>query len=288
MGNLMAIIGGSGIKDSPLFEKVKWKSIDTGFSNGFGNGSVEYQENNGITFIPRHGNEIRYGPSKTQYGANLIAAKLLGAEVVIATSCVGSLARDIKPGDLVFPDDYVDETGRDDNLYGKGLVVHANPRPAFSEELRAIMIEEILKFRKQGSNLRYGDRATTYVCIPGDRFGTDAEGRKRRRYADIVGMTICPEASMAMQLGLHYAVVAFSVDSDFDARHVNTLRVMNELSQPDKVPAFISRVVEKVKKHDFPDKLYQLEGNIIPGNIKGISNPNLRKFAEGLVSKYCS
>ena len=79
----VAIIGGSGVKDSPAFEGLEWKVLETGVSNGVGDGVVEYQEGNGVIFIPRHGldkdehhpKDTRYGPSVTQYGANLVAAK---------------------------------------------------------------------------------------------------------------------------------------------------------------------------------------------------------------------
>src|SRR3989338_2528635 len=88
----VAIIGGSGVKDSPAFEGLEWKVFETGVSNGVGDGVVEYQEGNGVIFIPRHGRHPNnYGPSVTQYGANLVATKMLGANVVIATSAVGSL-----------------------------------------------------------------------------------------------------------------------------------------------------------------------------------------------------
>ncbi|MBS3165741.1 hypothetical protein J4444_01335 [Candidatus Woesearchaeota archaeon] len=97
MGKI-AIIGGSGIKDSPQFKDIEWQSFDTKYSNGWGDGVVDYQENESVIFIPRHGRDetCRYGPSRTQYGANLITAKELGATVVVAISAVGSLQRILK------------------------------------------------------------------------------------------------------------------------------------------------------------------------------------------------
>ena len=93
--NKIAIIGGSGVKDAPTFKNNEWKLVDTFYSNGFGDGKVEYQESDEVIFIPRHGHTKNFGPSRTQYGANLIAAKALGAKVVIATSAVGSLWKEI-------------------------------------------------------------------------------------------------------------------------------------------------------------------------------------------------
>ncbi len=292
--NIVAVIGGSGVHDSPVFRDTKWQVIDTEYvepeflscSTMTDRGKVWYQKGDGVIFIPRHGYEIRYGPSITQYAANLIAAKELGADIVIATSAVGSLHGDqILVEDLVIPDDYIDESGRNDNLFGKGIVIHANPRPAFSPLVRGILIEEA----RTGKYFKYVHDRGTYVTIPGDRFGTTAEGKRRATYADIVGMTVCPEAAMAMQLGMHYACAAFPVDVDTDANHEGqTLAVMQRLSTPDKVPAYIARVVENARTLELPDRLPQLRGNIIPGNSDWIENNYLRKVAIDLTAKYCS
>ena len=291
----VAIIGGSGVKDSPAFEGLEWKVLETGILTTEGDGVVEYQEGEGVIFIPRHGldkdehhpRDTRYGPSVTQYGANLVAAKMLGANVIIATSAVGSLRPYIKVGSLVVPNSYVDESGRNDNLFGVGIVIHANPRPAFSTGLRAILLEE-------GTNGDYftavcrGDEA--YVTIPGDRFGTGAEGKKRAEYADIVGMTACPEASMAMQLNMHYAIAAFVVDMDSDANHEGgTVEVMRRLSAPERVPAYVAAVIERAKEFaETAGPLPNLEGNIIPGDTARITNLNLKRIADELIRTYCN
>lgn len=281
----LAIIGGSGIKDNPEFKGADWQTLDTRFSNGHGDGVVEYQESDGVIFIPRHGRDetVRYSPNMTPYGANLIAAKKLGATTVVAFSCVGSLKEGIPVGTLVIPDDYIDESGRDDNLFGVGLVVHANPIPPFSEGLRRILIDEggdVFSF------LRAYD-TNVYVTIPGDRFGTFAEGNRRSRYADVVGMTLSPEASMAMQLGLHYACAAFVVDVNIDANHDGgTLKVMKELEPA--VQAYVRALIPPAKEFARdPLKLEQLAGNLIPGKLERIENQFLREIARELVEKYC-
>ncbi|MBI5072344.1 MTAP family purine nucleoside phosphorylase [Candidatus Woesearchaeota archaeon] len=292
--NLVAVIGGSGVHDSPAFQDAVWKKINTRLvesefladSCSEDGGFVEYQQGEGVIFIPRHGYTVRYGPSKTQYKANILAAKMLGADIIIATSAVGSLHGErIRVEDLVIPDDYIDESRRDDNFFGQGIVVHANPRPAFSPELRELLIDEA----KTGNYFQAIHDSGTYVVIPGDRFGTSVEGKKRAAYADIVGMTVCPEAALALQLGMHYACAAFPVDIDTDANHEGqTLAVMQRLSAPEKVPAYVTAVVRRAQTLELPDLLHQLQGNIIPGNVEHIANPHLRIVAEGLVKKYCS
>ena len=176
MGKVV-VLGGSGIHDSPAFENLEQKTIETEVSNGYGYGIVPYQERiDGVIFIPRHGNgKETYSPSRTQYAANLVAAKMLGAKVVIATSAVGSLKNDINIKSLVIPKSYIDETGRDDNLFGIGIVIHANPTPAFSEEIRQILYKEATKDPDCFTKIHPGG---IYITIPGDRFGTSAEGKK--------------------------------------------------------------------------------------------------------------
>ncbi len=279
----LAIIGGSGIKDSPEFKDAKWLAFGTQHSNGFGDGVVEYQESGGVIFIPRHGRDetLRYSPSRTQYGANLIAARYLGATTVVGFSCVGSLKESIRVGSLVIPHDYIDESGRNDNLFGVGLVVHANPIPPFSEGLQRILVDG-------GHGLFPNVHDTgVYVTIPGDRFGTAAEGKKRAGYADIIGMTLSPEASMAMQLGLHYACAAFVVDMNTDANHEGgTLAVMKGLEPA--VQAYVHALLQPAKEFACdPPKLEQLAGNLIQGRLKRIENSHLREIARELVEKYC-
>ncbi len=296
MGKI-AIIGGSGVTDSPGFKDAEWKKINTDYDNGFGGkGIVFYMERaDGVIFIPRHGKHTseaeifdypnKFGPSKTQYGANLLAALALGADRIMGTTAVGSLNDLWNVGKVVILEDYIDETGRQSNLYGKGIVVHTNPRPAFSESVRDKLIESV----KENPNLEYCIGGTC-VIIPGDRFGTKAEGIKRRLYADLVGMTLCPEASMAMELGIHYASMAFIVDMDDDANHEgSTLEVMKDLSQPQKVPFTLETAIKKLSS--LPEELPllpQLKGNIIPDNTYFIENKILSERAKYLVENYCN
>ena len=255
-------------------------------------GEVEYQESDdGVIFIPRHGHTTRYGPSCTQYQENLLAAWMLGARVVLGMSAVGSLQEKINTRHVVIPDDYVDEKGMSDNIWGEGLVVHTAPGPAFDHRLRRMLMLSGLDYQIDGTMVFHDEG--TYVTIPGDRFGTAAEGRKRSQYADIVGMNCSPEAAMAMQMGLHYALAAFVVDSDHDANHEGaTLEVMKWFSDPKRVPRYISMVINNAKRYAQELKLLpQLEGNIIfngdMDDLNRIENPNLRRVAEEIVETYC-
>jgi len=298
MGKL-AIIGGSGIQDDPQFHDAAWTRFDSQlvmeYYNGFGDGFVDCRVSDDLIFIPRHGRDtddsVRYGPSRTQYAANLIAAKMLGATAVVAFSAVGSLRGEkIHVKDLVVPDTYNDQSGRDNNLFGIGFVVHHAGVPAFSKELCDLLSDVGRDLVGEGENRFHClHRSGTYVCIPGDRFGTQAEGYVRAQQgADVVGMTLCPEASMAIQLDLPYACVALPVDLDLDANHErSTLRVMGELGPV--VQEYIRRLVPPARAFaEQEHRLPQLEGGIIAQRFDRILNPYLHQFAHELQAKYCT
>ena len=313
---LVAVIGGSGVSDCPIFDS-DWTTIETGYSNGHGSGRVWYKKNNDVIFISRHGYkddsiDETFGPCRTQYAANLIAIRMIAARekkpvVVIATSAVGILndrsthshttelhgrtgiaqtivgeRYSLELPSLVVPDDVIDESLRDPNLYGIGAVTHFNPRPPFSTRLREIILKEARTLNTAGRV----DEKATYVCITGDGFGTTAEGKKRGMYGDLVGMTVCPEAPMAIQLGLHYAVMCFPVDKDTDAKHDQTLSWMRKYSEPAVVPALLARVIPEAQKFADEDPfLEQLKGNIIFGDLTRITNEALQESMKELKRK---
>jgi purine nucleoside phosphorylase len=286
----VVVIGGSGtIKDNPMLADAPWKTFRTCITSPMfseWDGVVPYQETDDLVFIPRHGGENgtkRYGPSKTQYLANIVAARMLGS-VVIATSAVGSLQEAIEVESLVVPTSWVDESLRNPNLWGTGIITHINPRPAFSPELSRILVEEA------GESFNGVHNQGTYVTIPGDLFGTEGEGKKRAHYADIVGQTLNPEGNFALQVGLPYALAAFIVDNDTDANHeLGTLEVMERLSTPERVPAFLQRVIERAipLARDPPTLDQQIKGNIIVDDLKLIPDSGyLRTIAGHIIATY--
>ncbi|MFH1440034.1 MAG: hypothetical protein ABIG89_05685 [Candidatus Woesearchaeota archaeon] len=296
----IAIIGGSGVVELPQLKYAPIKKFNTKFQKeadstfleraasrwfgALGPGVVEYQEVDDIIFIKRHGFTKGYAPSETQYIANLIAAKMLGAEIVIGTTAVGSLHKDrICVEDLVVPHTYIDETqGRVINPFGSKLVPHANRWPTFSEGLRKILIDCA---KESDDCFEEVHEQGTYVCIPGDSFGTEGEHNKRKQYADIVGMTIFPEA-LAFLFGMPYASAAFVVDLDKDASHEHGTRaIMRKMSEPHRVPAYMQRVINKTRifvsnlDNIKKDISIQLVGNIIDYCPEKIENKYLRHIA---------
>ncbi len=280
----IVLLGGSGIGDAIEAKDKEWQRFDSGV------GLVPYVQKDDVIFIPRHDGHIsRYGPAKTQYKANIIAAERLGAKAIIATSAVGSMRDYIGVESLVIPHDYVDETGRDDNLFKEGIVVHLNPNPAFSKDLKGILMSCATEMEDQFNGTFYSG---TYVVIPGDRFSTLAEYDKRKQYGEIIGMTAAPEAALAQQAGLHYAVAAFPVDVENEGMNHEggTMAVMQRLSKPDRVPAFVKKVIDKVRETEFEPLDKNLKGNIIPptdiGDIYDIKNTNIRKIVMKHMDRY--
>ena len=192
---------------------------------------------------------------------------------------------------MVIPNTYIDETkGRVLNPFGSKLVVHANRWPAFPDELREILCECAGEPEDIFHNIH---KNGTYVVIPGDCFGTEGEHHKRKAYADIVGMTIFPEA-LASLFGMEYACAAIVVDLDKDTNHEHgTRQVMEKLSQEQHVPQYIERLIPQLKAYvkriesssEFVRQ--KLEGNIIPYCPDKIRNEYLRHIAQEIVATYC-
>ncbi len=206
----IGIIGGSGLDDSKLLKNYEEKEVETPYgkpSSKIVCGKLAGIE---VCILARHGKNHEIPPSQINYRANIYALKSLGCEKIIATSAVGSLKEEIKPGDLVFPDQFIDFTKHRKLTFhdSPGEVKHTEMAEPFSSNLRKILIRNAkeLGFAKH-------DKATI-VVIEGPRFSTKAESFMFRNFADIIGMTAVPECSLARELGIEYATVAMSTDYD--------------------------------------------------------------------------
>ncbi len=162
-------------------------------------------------FLPRHGIGHRLLPSEINYRANILALKQMGATHLLAVSAVGILADGIHPGDLVVPDQIFDRTKgtRPSSFFGEGVVGHVSFGspfcPVFSELVAG-----------SASNLGRVSKGGTYVCMEGPQFSTRAESLFYREQlkASVIGMTALPEAKLAREASLHYAMIALATDYD--------------------------------------------------------------------------
>lgn len=193
-----AVILGSGFEEA--IKPLESYRVDT----PFGSAAIVYRvslEDLEFLMLLRHGPKHEKPPHMVDYRANLWALKKLGAERVLAVNTVGAINPVMKPGDLVVPHDLIDFTkSRAYTFYDSAPVVHIDFTEPYCGELRRLLMESARRVAG-----RVWDRAV-YVCTEGPRFETPAEIRMFRILGgDLVGMTGCPEASLARELGICYA-----------------------------------------------------------------------------------
>lgn len=206
----MGIIGGSGFYQMPGLRDVQELRLDTPFgppSDAIIVGTLEGQR---VAFLARHGVGHRLLPSEVPAQANIYALKLLGVEFVIGVSAVGSLREEIKPLDMVVPDQLIDRTrGRPSTFFGRGLVAHIAFADPFCPSLRGVLAASA---REAGATLHEGG---TYLVMEGPPFSTRAESNLYRSWgAHIIGMTALPEAKLAREAEMCYAILASATDYD--------------------------------------------------------------------------
>jgi 5'-methylthioadenosine phosphorylase len=203
-----------------------------------------------IVLLARHGREHTIPPTFVNYKANIFALKQAGCTHIIATTAVGSLREDIRRGELVIIDQFIDFTRRRDVSFHEKFEPH-NPQHApmaepFNIKLRSLLIEGCedlaLKCHKKG----------TVVTIEGSRFSTRAESNMFRLWgADIINMSIAPEAILANELGIPYAVIAMSTDYDCwkeDEEPVTWEAILKIFGENvEKVTKLLLYVIPKVK-----------------------------------------
>lgn len=206
----IGVIGGTGLYEIEGLTDIEVLNVGTPFgdpSDAFVLGKL-----NGISvaFLPRHGRGHRILPSELPSRANIYAMKSLGIEFIIAVNSAGSFKEEIRPGTLVIPDQVLDCTkGRVSTFFGEGIVAHvsfAEPFcPELSEVLYASAVEAGAGVRKNG----------TFIAMEGPAFSTKAESNLYRSWnADIIGMTVLPEAKLAREAEICYASIACVTDYD--------------------------------------------------------------------------
>lgn len=232
----IGIIGGTGVYDPGLFSAKREIKVHTPY--GEPSDLVTIGEYSGVkvAFIPRHGRGHRIPPHSINNRANIWALKQLGIKRIIAPSAVGSLQQDFKPGDIAISDQFIDFTKkRQYTFYDGGQVCHVSVADPFCPEVRSIAIDRIKKLK-----FAMHDKAT-YVCIEGPRFSTRAESKFFREVmmADIIGMTLVPEVSLAREAEICYLSVAMVTDYDVWA---------NKPVSSAEIIEVLAKNVEKTKK----------------------------------------
>jgi 5'-methylthioadenosine phosphorylase len=206
----IGIIGGSGLYDMAELTDRETRVIDTPFGAPSGPYVLATLRGRRVAFLARHGEGHRLMPSELNFRANIFGFKTLGVEWILSASAVGSLREDVKPLDLVVPDQFFDRTrGRISTFFGDGLVAHVGFAHPFCGPLSRIMLDSA---RQTGATVHAGG---TYVCMEGPQFSTKAESESYRRDGfDIIGMTNLQEAKLAREAELCYSTLALVTDYD--------------------------------------------------------------------------
>ncbi len=206
----IGIIGGSGLYKMEALTDRETVEVDTPFgrpSDAIVTGTLAGQR---VAFIPRHGKGHRYSPTEVPYAANIYALKMLGVRKVLGVSACGSLKEELAPGHIVIPDQLFDMTkDRRRTFFGNGLVAHVGVADPFCPDLAEVAAKAV---EDAGGTVHRGG---TFVTIEGPRFSTRGESAMFREWGfSIIGMTTSPEAYLAREAEMCYAVMAHITDYD--------------------------------------------------------------------------
>jgi 5'-methylthioadenosine phosphorylase len=209
----IGIIGGSGLEKLDLFKEKKELDVSTKFgqpSSTVFNGIIGETE---VFIISRHGRKHNIPPTQVNNRANVLSLKQLGCTHIIATTACGSLREEIKRGEIVIPDQFIDFTRHRavtfTEVFEDDAPVHTPMADPFDTSLRKVLCESATSLK-----LSYHPNGTV-VTIEGPRFSTRAESNMFRLWgADVINMSTAPECMLANEAGIPYAAIALSTDYD--------------------------------------------------------------------------
>lgn len=208
----LGVIGGSGVYRMEGVQHVAEHTVETPFGDPSDSVLEARIAERTVFFLPRHGRGHRFLPSEVNARANIYALKSLGVTHVMSISAVGIMQEHIRPGDMVVPDQIFDRTRglRPATFFGSGIVGHVPFADPFCSSLGSHLARGA---RQCGATVHEGG---TYVCMEGPQFSTRAESHFYRRevQAVVIGMTALPEAKLAREAEMCYAMLAMGTDYD--------------------------------------------------------------------------
>ncbi|MEI2577523.1 S-methyl-5'-thioadenosine phosphorylase [Scytonema sp. PRP1] len=209
----IGIIGGSGLYKMDALKDIEEVQVQTPFGSPSDALIVGTLEGTRVAFLARHGRNHTLLPSELPFRANIYAMKQLGVEYLISASAVGSLKEEVKPLDLVVPDQFIDRTkNRVSTFFGEGIVAHIAFGDPICKNLAGVVASAIASLNLPDVTLHRGG---TYVCMEGPAFSTKAESNLYRSWgATVIGMTNLPEAKLAREAEIAYATLALATDYD--------------------------------------------------------------------------
>ncbi len=238
----LGILGGTGLYNIEGIEVETEIAIETPFgspSDVFVIGSLAGSK---IAFLSRHGRGHTLLPAEINYQANIYAYKMLGVSKLLSINSVGSLKEEIKPRDVVIPDQFFDRSRRKNSFFGKGVAAHVSVAEPVCHELSQVIYDAARDLRVPAH------MGGTYVCIEGPAFSTKAESRVYRSWdCSVIGMTAATEAKLCREAEICYA--AMNLVTDYDVWHESEESVTVEIilenlsANIDNAKAIIKRVI---------------------------------------------
>ena len=207
---MIGIIGGSGLEDPKILKAAKEFEVETPYGKPSSALVVGKIGGKKVAIISRHGKKHEIMPTNVNNRANIHALKKQGVTQVLATTACGSLREEIAPGQIVFPDQFIDWTSkRASTFFDKDKVCHIPMADPFCPQLRELLIETA-----KGLKLPHHEKGTV-VTIEGPRFSTRAESHMFRKIGgDVINMSTVPEIVLAREAGMCYQAVAMPTDYD--------------------------------------------------------------------------
>jgi 5'-methylthioadenosine phosphorylase len=206
----IGIIGGSGLYEVEGLEDAQWIAVDTPWGKPSDELLTGRLHGHRFVFLPRHGRGHHLSPTHVNARANIDALKRAGCTDIIAISAVGSLREELAPGHFVIADQFIDRTfAREKSFFGPGIVAHVSMAHPVCPRLSALAAAAA---RTAGAAVAEGG---TYLAMEGPQFSSRAESELYRAWGcDLVGMTAMPEAKLAREAELPYALVGMVTDYD--------------------------------------------------------------------------
>jgi 5'-methylthioadenosine phosphorylase len=206
----IGVIGGSGLYEINGARTIEEISIETPWGKPSDSIVISEIEGHRAAFLPRHGKGHVYLPHEVNFRANIAALKMIGVKEIIAFSAVGSLKEEIKPLDFVLPDQVIDRTrSRPSSFFGNGVAAHISFGHPFCERLHGHIMSAAGELDLA---MHTGE---TLICMEGPAFSTRAESNLYRSWgAGVINMSTLPEAKLAREAEVCYAVICMSTDYD--------------------------------------------------------------------------
>jgi len=252
---VLGIIGGSGVYDIPGLENARWEQVKSPW--GEPSDALLFGKFRGVdlVFLPRHGRGHVQSPTSINYRANIDALKRAGVTDVISVSACGSLKEELPPGTFVMVDQFIDRTfAREKSFFGPGFVAHVSMAHPVCPRLSGALADAARE-----ANIAHAVGGT-YLAMEGPQFSTLAESNLYRTWGcAVIGMTAMPEAKLAREAELPYALVAMVTDYDCwheDHDHVTVDQVVKVLvANADNARRLVMAVAPKLGPERTPSPL---------------------------------